>query len=100
MMLNTKNRLIGTHCVYKGSLNTLMIRVGEVYKEAIKRNAAAIIVAHPHPSGDPTPSPEEVLVTRAIVSAGQLLDIDCLDHLVVSSTKWVSLRERNLGFDK
>lgn len=98
MMLDTKNRVIGVHCVYKGSLNASMIRVGEVYKEALKRNAAAIIIAHPHPSGDPTPSPEDVLVTRQIVEAGRLLDVDCLDSLVICQSRWVSLRERGLGF--
>jgi DNA repair protein RadC len=98
VMLDTKNRHIVTHCLYRGSLNAAMIRVGEVYKEALKRNAAAIIVAHQHPSGDPTPSPEDVMVTRQIVEAGKLLDVDCLDHLCVAKTKWVSFRERGLGF--
>jgi DNA repair protein RadC len=100
VMLDTKNRLLGTHCVYKGSLNASMVRVGEVYKEALKRNAAAIIVAHPHPSGDVTPSSEDVLVVRQIVEAGKLLDVDCLDSLIVSPTKRLSMRERSLGFDR
>jgi proteasome lid subunit RPN8/RPN11 len=65
VMLDTKNRMLGTHCVYKGSLNASMVRVGEVYKEALKRNAA-IIIAHQHPSGDVTPSPEDVMVIRVV----------------------------------
>lgn len=98
VLLDTKNRLQGIVTVYKGSLNTSMIRVGEVYKEALRRNSAAIIVAHNHPSGEVQPSPEDVRVTREIVAAGQLLDVECLDHLVIGQGKWLSLRERGLGF--
>lgn len=98
VLLDTKNQLQEIVTVYKGSLNTSLIRVGEVYKEALRRNSAALIVAHNHPSGDPTPSPEDVLVTRQIVAAGELLDIDCLDHLVIGQGRWISLRERGLGF--
>jgi DNA repair protein RadC len=64
----------------------------------VRRNAASIIVAHNHPSGDPTPSPDDIAVTRAIVEAGKLLDIDVLDHLVIGSGKFVSLKQRGLGF--
>ena len=84
--------------VYIGSLNASLIRVGEIFKEALKRNSAALIVVHNHPSGDPTPSPEDVLVTREIISAGKLLDIDVLDHLVIGQGRFVSMRERGLGF--
>ena len=98
--LDTKNRVQTVHMVYVGSLNTSLVRVGEVYKEALRRNSAAIIVVHNHPSGDPTPSPEDVLVTRQIVAASQLLDIECLDHLVIGQGRFVSMRERGLGFTK
>jgi DNA repair protein RadC len=84
--------------VYRGSLNSSLIRVGEIYKGALRRNSAAVIVAHNHPSGDPTPSLEDVLVTRQIVEAGRLLDLDCLDHLVIGHGIWVSMRQRGLGF--
>jgi DNA repair protein RadC len=96
--LNTKNRLQKIHLVYQGSLNTSMIRVGEIYKEPLRLNSAAIIVAHNHPSGEPNPSPEDVLVTREIVEAGKLLDVECLDHLVIGQGKWVSMREKGLGW--
>jgi DNA repair protein RadC len=96
--LNTKNRVQEIALVYQGNLNTSLIRVSEVFKPAIRLNSAAIIVVHQHPSGDPTPSPEDVLVTREIVAAGQLLDIDTLDHLVIGQGRWVSMRERGLGF--
>ena len=75
-----------------------LVRVGEVFKQAIRQNAASIIVVHNHPSGDPTPSPEDVALTRAIVQAGKLLDIDVLDHLVIAGGKFVSLKEKGLGF--
>lgn len=99
LLLDTRNRVIGRPVeVYHGSLNTSLIRVGEIFRHAIKANAAAIIVAHNHPSGDPAPSPEDVAVTRAIVEAGKLLDIDVLDHLVIGQHRFVSLKERGLGF--
>jgi DNA repair protein RadC len=100
VLLDTKNRVQGISTVYVGSLNTSLIRVGEVFKEALKKNSAALIVVHNHPSGDPTPSPEDVLVTREIVAAGLLLDIEVLDHLVIGHGRFVSLRERGLGFPK
>lgn len=98
LLLDTKSRLLGISTVYRGSLNSSMVRIGEVYKEALRVNSAAIIVAHNHPSGDPAPSPEDVLVTHQIVEAGRLLDIECLDHLVIGQGKWVSMREQRLGF--
>ena len=98
VLLDTKNRVQKVHTVYRGSLNSSMVRVAEVYKEAIRHNSAAIIVAHQHPSGDPTPSPEDVMVTREIIAAGKLLDIDCLDHLVLGHGRFVSMRERGLAF--
>ena len=85
--------------VYKGSLNSSVIRVGEVFRAAVQRNAAAIIVAHNHPSGDPTPSPEDIAVTRAIVEAGKLLDIEVLDHLVIGKNRYVSLKSKGMGFN-
>ncbi len=102
ILLDTRNRVIGEpREVYHGSVNTPLVRVGEVFREAIKANAAAIIVAHNHPSGQPDPSPEDVSVSRALVEAGKLLDCEVLDHLVVGAggTRWVSLKERGLGFN-
>jgi DNA repair protein RadC len=98
IVLDRRNRVMETVEVYKGSVNSSQIRVGEVFKEAIRKNASAIIIAHNHPSGDPTPSPDDVAVTRAIVQAGKLLDVEVLDHLVIGQGRWVSLKERGLGF--
>jgi DNA repair protein RadC len=99
ILLDTKNHVVAVPTIYVGSVNTTMIRVSEVYREAIRRNCPAIIVLHNHPSGDPNPSPEDVMVTKQIVEAGKLLDIDCLDHIVLGKGgRFVSLKERGLGF--
>jgi len=98
VLLDTRNRVITTVTVYVGSLNMSIIRSGELFREAIRLNAAAIIVAHNHPSGDPSPSPEDVSVTRNIISAGELLDIEVLDHVVIGQQRFVSLKERGLAF--
>jgi|YNPNPStandDraft_1061719.scaffolds.fasta_scaffold49408_4 DNA repair protein RadC len=98
VLLDSKNHVLKVHTVYIGSLNTTAVRVAELFREAIRLNCAALIVAHNHPSGDPTPSPEDVQVTRQIVEAGKLLNIDVLDHLIIGQARWVSLKERGLGF--
>jgi len=96
--LDTRNRMLNIEKLYVGSLNSSMVRVGELFRSAIQRNAASIIVVHNHPSGDPTPSPEDIALTKSIVQAGKLLDIELLDHLVIGQSKFVSMKERGLGF--
>ncbi len=98
LLLDTRNRVLRTVEVYRGSLNSSMIRIGEVFREAVRMNAAAIIVAHNHPSGDPTPSPEDVRVTKALVESGELMDIEVLDHLIIGKNRYVSLKSKGLGF--
>jgi len=99
LYLDTRNRLLGSETVYIGSLNASHIRVAEIFRDAVKRNCAAVIVAHNHPSGDPSPSHEDVAVTRQLIAAGDLLGVELLDHLVIGQQRFVSLRERGLGFD-
>ncbi len=99
ILLDTRNHVLSTPTIYVGSLNTSVVRVGELFRAAIKENAAAMIVAHNHPSGDPSPSPEDVHVTRQIRQAGKLLDIELLDHIIIGHQRYVSLKERSLGFD-
>jgi len=98
ILLDTRNTVLGIPVIYQGSLNSAAVRIGELFRHAIKANAAAMIVAHNHPSGDPAPSPEDVRVTRTIVEAGKLLDIDVLDHVVIGQQRFVSMKERGLGF--
>lgn len=99
MNLDTRNRVINIEKVYVGSLNASTVRVGELFKSAIARNAASIIILHNHPSGDPTPSPEDVALTRAIVSAGKLLDIEVTQTTTPSMTFFTSIRLDTLPED-
>lgn len=99
LLLDTKNRVLARPRVYQGSVHTTVVRIGELFRDAVRHNATGMILAHNHPSGDPTPSPEDAAITREIVKAGSLLDIDVLDHLVIGAQgKFVSLKERGLGF--
>ena len=98
LILDTKNRVLASPTVYIGSVNTSLIRVAEMLRDAVRLNAPAVIIVHNHPSGDPTPSPEDVGVTKQLVEAGKLLDIDVLDHLIVGWQRFVSMKERGLGF--
>jgi DNA repair protein RadC len=99
ILTDTRNRVISIEKLYQGSLNASTVRVAELFRAAIIRHAACILVVHNHPSGDPTPSPEDVALTRAVVQAGRLLDIQVLDHLVIGRGRYVSLKERGLGFE-
>ncbi len=95
LFLNTRNRVIDREILYQGSLNASLVRTAEVFRGAIRRNCNAIMVAHNHPSGNPMPSPEDQALTRKLVEAGKLIEIDVLDHLIVTSSRYISLRERH-----
>jgi DNA repair protein RadC len=92
ILLNTKNTVTGMVTVYAGNLAGSSVRVGEVFREAVRRQSAAMVVVHNHPSGDPSPSAEDLRITRELAEAGRLLDIELLDHLVIGHGRWVSLR--------
>lgn len=98
LLLDSRNRVMKIHTVYVGSLNAASVRVAELFREAIRANCASLILAHNHPSGDPTPSAEDVQLTRSAAEAGQLLGIDVLDHLIIGRQRFVSMKERGLGF--
>lgn len=98
VLLDTRNHFLEKVEIYRGSVNSSQVRVAEIFTPAIRRNATSIIVLHNHPSGDPTPSPDDVAMTRAIVQAGKLLDIDVLDHMIIARNGSVSLKQRGLGF--
>ena len=98
LILDTKNYVRYEVTNLLGSLNTTVVRVGELFREPIRYSGASIVIAHNHPSGDPTPSPEDVHVTELVVQAGELLGIAVLDHLVIGHNRYVSLKEKGLGF--
>ncbi len=98
ILLNTKNEVLATHEVYKGSVNSAVVRVAEVLRPAIRENCPSMIIVHNHPSGDPTPSPEDILVTRQIRVSGEMMDIELLDHIIIGGQNCVSLKEKGLGF--
>jgi DNA repair protein RadC len=100
VLLDTKHRILGTRTVYQGSVNQAQVRVGEIYRDAVRQNATAIVAVHNHPSGDPTPSAADVSLTVEMVRAGEMLDIDLLDHLIIGQGRWLSLRRLGLGFPK
>ncbi len=96
LLLNTRNHVLDVHDVVRGSVNSAQVRVAEVFREAVRRNATAILLVHNHPSGDPSPSPEDIALTRQIVAAGRTLDIAVLDHIIIGAGRYVSLREAGL----
>jgi DNA repair protein RadC len=94
LVLDTKNRVVENISRYQGTVNSSVLRAAEIYRPAIIRNCPAVIICHNHPSGDPTPSPEDISVTQQLVAAGQHLDIELVDHLVIGNQRFVSLKER------
>lgn len=98
ILLDTKNHVIHIERVYQGSVNMSVVRTAEVFRAAVSRNSPSVIIVHNHPSGDPTPSPEDVRTTEQLVQAGKYLDIEVLDHLIIGHQRFVSMKERKLGF--
>jgi DNA repair protein RadC len=100
VILDTKNHVLRVETVYQGNVSSSLVRVGELYRDAVRLNAAGIILVHNHPSGDPTPSPDDLHLTAEALAAGRLLDIGLLDHLVIGHDAYVSLRDRGVVFDR
>ena len=98
LLLDTRGRVIAIPTIYVGNVNTTLVRPAEIFREAVRRNAVSLIIAHNHPSGDPTPSPEDIALTRDLVAAGQLLGIRVLDHLIIGRGRYASLREHGIAF--
>ena len=94
--LNTKNKVVGVHIISVGSLNASIVHPREIYKSAILNNSSTIIMFHNHPSGDPTPSQEDIGITKRIFEAGKILGIELLDHLIIGEDKFVSLKQKNI----
>lgn len=98
LCLDTKNYVVHQQVVYQGTVNSSVVRAAEVYRPAVSRTCPAIVVIHNHPSGDPTPSPEDIRTTEQLRKAGEVLDIELLDHIIVGQHRFISLKERGLGF--
>jgi DNA repair protein RadC len=100
VLLDTKNHVLRVATVYQGNVSASLVRVGELYRDAVRLDASGVILVHNHPSGDPTPSPDDLHLTAAALAAGRLLDIQLLDHLVIGHDAFVSLRDRGVAFDR
>ncbi len=100
LSLNAKNVVLRVSTAYVGNVSASLVRVGELFRDAVRLDASGVILVHNHPSGDPTPSPDDLHLTAEAVAAGRLLDIDVLDHVVVGHDAWVSLRDRGVSFDR
>ena len=98
LLLDQKNRITHDVMIYKGTVNAINIRPAEIFMEAVRQNSPSIIVSHCHPSGNPTPSPEDIKVTGMLYEAGRLLDIQLLDHVIIGDNQYTSLRSLELGF--
>ncbi len=102
LVLDTRNHVVHTESLYRGTVNAAHVRTAEVFREAVRRNQPNIIVVHNHPSGDPTPSPDDESTTRLLVEAGKALDIKVLDHVIVAhndGARFASMKDMGLGFE-
>jgi len=98
VLLNTRNEVIGIRTLYQGTTNQAQVRIAEVFRDAVRANAVAIIVVHNHPTGDPTPSSADIDLTRSMVEAGEMLEIKLLDHMIIGHGRHVSMKRLGLGF--
>ncbi len=95
LYLDTRNRVQDQEILYRGTLNTTQVRFAEIFRGAVRRNAGGVLVGHNHPSGDPAPSPEDYTMTRNLIQAGKLVEVDVVDHVIVGRNRWVSLRQNS-----
>jgi DNA repair protein RadC len=100
LSLNAKNVVQRVSTAYAGNVSASLVRVGELFRDAVRLDASGVVLVHNHPSGDPTPSPDDLHLTAEAIAAGRLLDIDVLDHVVIGHDAWVSLRDRGVTFDR
>ena len=100
LLLNTKNVVLRQSTIYQGNVSAALVRVAELFRDAVRGHAAGVIVVHNHPSGDPEPSPDDLHLTAEAIAAGRLLDIPLLDHIVLAQDAYISLRDRGVAFDR
>ncbi|WP_179392698.1 DNA repair protein RadC [Sporosarcina sp. JAI121] len=94
LFLNVKNEVLHKQTIFIGSLNSSIVHPREIFREAVKRSAASIIAAHNHPSGNPSPSPEDIEVTKRLMEAGSIMGIEVIDHIIIGDHKFLSLKEK------
>ena len=99
-VLNARNTVIGIETVYIGNVTGTTVRIGDLFRAAIRLDGVSIVIAHNHPSGDPTPSPDDLHMTAEAVAAGRLLDIPVRDHIIIADDDWTSLRDRGVAFER
>ncbi|HUR16350.1 MAG TPA: DNA repair protein RadC [Candidatus Limnocylindrales bacterium] len=100
LLLNTKNAVIRAVTVYQGNVSAAVVRVAELFRDAVRVHAAGIVMVHNHPSGEAEPSADDLHLTAEAVAAGRLLDIALLDHVILAADSYVSLRDRGVAFDR
>jgi DNA repair protein RadC len=100
VLLDTRNGVLAMPTIYRGNVSSAVVRIAELFRDAVRLHASRLVLIHNHPSGDPTPSPDDLHMTAEAVAAGRLLDIAVLDHLVIGHGAWVSLRDRGVAFDR
>lgn len=100
LALNAKNVVQRVSQVYVGNVSASLVRVGELFRDAVRLDASGVVLVHNHPSGDPTPSPDDLHLTAQAIAAGRLLDVDVLDHVVIGHDAWISMRDRGVAFDR
>src|SRR6185503_14202434 len=100
LTLNAKNGVLRQSTVYVGNVSAALVRVAELFRDAVRTHAAGIVIVHNHPSGDPEPSPDDLHLTAEAIAAGRLLDIPLLDHVILAGDGYVSLRDRGISFDR
>ena len=96
LLINTRNQVLGVHEIYIGNVSSALVRPAEVFRDAVRQNAPSIIIVHNHPSGDPSPSPADIQLTKQLLEAGQILDIGLLDHVVIGEGRYTSLKTLGL----